>query len=702
MDADEIRKWHGIFKRDDELFEIRLLGDRTYSGYFYDVEQAIERLKPFDNYNIYYSINEVKRACASRSQFNCFQQVKGTATSEQDIEHRWWLPIDVDCDRPSGVSSTDGEKKLAHDKAIDIFKFLRSNGFSEPVVCDSSSGYHLFYPIDIENTQESKQVIKSFLETLANNFTDNQVKVDVVLHDPNRIIRLPGTYGRKGRSTEERPHRLAKILSVPKEIVRMGLAQISSFNKKYEIQHEQPQYQFGRYNNESFDVRTFISNNGIEVDKEVRMPNGGTKFILKECPFDSGHKSPDSAIFVMPNGAIAFKCFHNSHSNLTWKDLRLKYDPNAYDHKQQIQQPYRLNNPTIVQQPLPQPVIKPETAELGKKWLSMKDIKKVNINEIEHFKTGFTDLDRMIKGLFLCELTIISGSNGSGKSSWLDTLILNCIQQGYKCALWSGELRPDVLKAWIHTVAAGKEFLRSSINQDYWYVPNNISEKIDKWLDGKFFLYNNEYSNKWEQIFNDMKELLAVGVKVFILDNLFSLDIDIFNGDSNNKQRELINQICEFIKKEKIHLILVAHPRKTTSFIRKNDISGTGNITNAADNVFIIHRVNNDFINTGKDFFGVKTISQFENFGNVIEVAKNRMMGVQDYLVGMYYEIESRRFKNAEDEIVVYGWRDDIGTEQKMFQKPSQEFRPFEHQKPYNWQSNDPFDPNIPNDDYQF
>ena len=129
MNVDEIRKWHKTFKRDDELFEIRLLGDRTWSGYFYDVEQAIEKLQPFDNLNIYFSVNEVKRACASRSQFGQFQQVKGTATSKQDIEHRWWIPIDVDCERPSGVSSTDEEKSLAHKKAGDIYRFLKANGF---------------------------------------------------------------------------------------------------------------------------------------------------------------------------------------------------------------------------------------------------------------------------------------------------------------------------------------------------------------------------------------------------------------------------------------------------------------------------------------------------------------------------------------------------------------------------------------------
>ena len=47
------------------------------------------------------------------------------------------------------------------------------------------------------------------------------------------------------------------------------------------------------------------------------------------------------------------------------------------------------------------------------------------------------------------------------------------------------------------------------------------------------------------------------------------------------------------------------------------------------------------------------------------------MMGTQDYLVGMYYEIESRRFKNSNDEKRIYGWRDDIGVQTDMFDEPA-------------------------------
>lgn len=667
MDANEIRKWHSVFKRDDELFEVRILGDRTWSGYFYDVEEAIKQLAPFDNANIYYSINEVKKACASRAQFNCFKQVKGTATSKQDIEHRWWLPIDVDCERPSGVSSTNDEKAKAHKKAQDVFRFLRDNGFSTPSVCDSSSGYHILYPIDLDNTQESEDVIKEFLEILSNNFTDEHVKIDVVLHDANRILRLCGTFGRKGRSTEDRPHRMAKILSFPKQAVRMTIAQLKAFNDKYRIKVEQQQRKYNGDRREEFDLRAFIRKHNIEIAKEVPISGGGTKFVLAHCPFDEGHKAPDSALFELPNGAIAFKCYHNSCSHYDWKAFRLHFEPDAYNKPSQQQ--YRQYVPQVIPQK-PKYQIKEEIPELGEKWLSLSDIQKVDLTQLEKVKTGFVELDKKIGGLYMSEVTVLSGSNASGKSSWLNSLLLNIVQQGYKIALWSSELRADILKTWIQMVAAGRSRLNESkFEQGRYYVPDIVGNKIDQWLDGKFFIYNNGYGTKAEQILNDMQILLNAGIKVFALDNLMSMDVDLFDGDKNAKQKELILRIKDFAMTNQVHIILVAHPRKVITFLRKNDISGTGDITNAVDNVFIIHRVNEDFLHAIKEFFGAQAMARYDTFGNVLAVEKNRMYGVADFMCGFVYESESRRFLNYGGENVVYDW--DRQPQQTYIQPPT-------------------------------
>ena len=221
-------------------------------------------------------------------------------------------------------------------------------------------------------------------------------------------------------------------------------------------------------------------------------------------------------------------------------------------------------------------------------------------------------------------------------------------------------------------VAAGKKNLRlSSYGDGKYYVPNDIGERIYAWMDGRFFLFNNEYGNTWAEIKHDMTQLLKAGVKMFILDNLFSLDIDLFDGDKNSKQKEVVLEIKEFAKKEQVHIILVAHPRKTIAFLRKLDISGTSDLQNAVDNILIVHRVNQDFFRVGADFFGQAYIQKFQGYGNVIEVAKNRMWGVVDFMVGLHYEIESRRFKNTIDEAIEYGWVEHAKQVDMSFTQPT-------------------------------
>lgn len=663
LNFDEIRKWHRLFRRPNELFEIRILGDKTYSGYFYDVEQAITALQPYDNFNIYYSVNEVKQACASREQFGNFRLVRGTATSKADIEHRWWIPIDVDCERPSGVSSTKEEKDKAYIKAKEVFLFLQSLGFPTPAVIDSSSGYHLYVPCDLNNDDEAELLVKKFLEILALRFNDESVKIDTVLFDANRIIRLPGSYGRKGLNTAERPHRPVWIMSEPNRNNVVGVPQLQWFKDMFEVKVDTSQRR-SRYNQsgKEFDIDEFLRDYNISVAKVVNMPGGGRKFVLTECPFDSSHKAPDSAVFEMADGSYGFKCFHNSCSQYTWRDFRLHFDPSAYDHEYNPQQPIQGQR----QAPVPKKVsLLEENPTLGNKWLSMKNIKKVNINELEGFKTGFKRLDRKIKKLFYGELTILSGTNSSGKTSWLNELALNIIQQDLSVALYSGEMNATVLKSNLQTIAAGKSVLMKASRGDYWFVPDTAAQKIDDWMENKFFLHNNNYTSKWEQILNDMKELRdKCGVRVFILDNLFSLDINIFDGDNNAKQRAFVTELTSFCKYSDCptHIILVAHPRKSIFFLRKSDISGSANISDAADNVFIIHRLNKDFKRAGSDFLGVDKIKEWcdTGYGNLIEIAKNRMMGVQDYFCGMYFDIPSRRFLNTPTEDVKYNWRTDI------------------------------------------
>lgn len=663
IDKIELKKTWDLFVGENGFTEVRILGKFQYSGYFKSFENLCSQLEPYTNMDdeqIYFVMNRISSDCYARPQCEKFVKSPKATTKDDEILQRKFLLCDFDPVRLPNISSSPEQFELAHKKAQDVYRYLRDKGFGDCVIAISGSGWHILIPVNIPCNEETDKIVKDFYTYMGSVFSDNKVEFDEKVYNRSRITKLYSTYAKKGANLPTNPWRQSKIVYIPKVLVPTPIEKIKELADLAPKEEPQvlPNRQRTLYNNNApFVLPTWLNEHAIEY--KVEKQGSSTKYVLRHCPWENTHssiKEYDCALFVDTNGKITFSCFHSHCKNKTWRDFRLFYEPNAYDTKPQQ---YQYQRQYQVQQK-PRYEIKEELPELGEKWLSMSSIKKIDLSQIESVKTGFWELDKAIVGLNMSEVTILSGSNASGKSSWLNTLLLNIVNQGTKCALWSGELRPDILKTWIQMVAAGKFNLRQSQYGDgKLYVPNGIGERIDRWTDGKLFIYNNEYGNTWEQIFHDMRELLKVGVKVFALDNLFSLNIDLLDGDKNNKQRELILQIKDFAKKNQVHIILVAHPRKVTTFLRKNDISGSSDLQNAVDDIFIIHRVNNDFFRAGAEFFGQVEIQRFQGYGNVVEVAKNRMYGIVDLMVGMHYEIESRRFKNTPEENVRYGWEDE-------------------------------------------
>lgn len=662
----QIRKWWQLFNPQGKLVEIRLLGKAAYSGYFRDIDTLIAQLRPLLDHNnyqyygamqAYFTLNEINDALYSREQHDTFVKKPKSTTSDGDITRRRMVLIDLDPSRAAGISASDDEFEKAHLKAVDVFRYLIGAGFKEPIITKSGNGWHVYLPCDMPNDEEHNELVKRFLQSLSKMFSDASVEIDEKVFNPARIDKLIGTWAKKGSDTPDRKWRIAEIVKVPADLspnddaLFQKIADLLPKEEPKVAPNRRPQYQG---NNTPFDLVTWLNEHGIKYRE--KKSGTSTLYELEYCPWVDTHsdrKKWDSALFVDNDGKITFNCTHSHCKDKTWHDVRLFYEPTAYDRP--AYQPQYA--PRIYAPQKPRYQIKEELPELGKKWLCMSDIQKVDLSSIPRIKTGINEIDRLLLGLAECEVTLLSGGNASGKSSLLNTLICNFLQQGAPSALFSGELPAHILKAWIQMVAAGKENLKlSQYGDGKYFVPNNIAKRIDDWMDGKFFLFNNEYGNTWEEVFHDMKELLKAGVKVFILDNLMALDIDLLEGDKNNKQKNLILQLKDFAKTNNVHIIIVAHPRKSLAFLRKADISGTADLTNAVDNVFIAHRVNQDFLKAGAEFYGQSQIQRYSCFGNVLEISKNRMYGVCDVLVGLHYELESRRFKNTPDENIHYGW----------------------------------------------
>ena len=658
MNEATIRQWYDIFKNNGQLVEIRILDPetkRSYSGYFKSVESILREIKKYDKCNLYFTLNAIDEACYSREQHERISTRPKSTTSDNEIVGRDWCLIDIDCEKPADTNSTDEEKNDAKQVVNAVYKFLRDEGFEKPVVCDSANGWHLCLRQAMKNTPENTETMRKFLKVLDMYFSTDKVKIDCSTFNPSRICKLYGTYSRKGSDTKERPQRCSGFVRIPEEI---KVTPNEYFEKVASYMPEPAKKdRSNNYGRDTFDLEAFLNEHNIRVTRTIESSDY-TKYVLEECPFNSAHRSPDSAVFKMRDGSFGFKCFHNSCQQYTFKDFRLKYDPSAYDRKEYGDYQFRQRQNYVRPQEAFEPV--KEDEEKGKKWLSMRDIKRVDIAELMSIPTGYHELDKKIMGLFAGELTVLSGLNASGKTSWLDCLALNVVQSGFKVAIWSGEMQDWRFQGWINQIAAGKAYVRKKQGYDnFYYTPSQYCDKIGEWLDGKLFLYNNSYGARWEQLFNDIKEIVEEkGVNLVVLDNLAALCIDSYEGEKYSKQTKFILDVKEYAKAKNIHIILVAHPRKQNDFLRKESISGTADLTNIADNLLLIHRVGNDFEKRAGEFFGVDKVRPYLEFSNIIEVAKNRQFGVVDHLVGMFFEPESRRLKNSIAEHIVYGWEE--------------------------------------------
>ena len=652
MNEIKIRKTFELLKEQNQLVEVRVITPRTnYSGYFKNIDNLVKQVKRFEEGNIYFVLNRIHEACYSREQSERFVEKAKNTTSDNDITTRDWLLIDIDPKRPSGVSSSDSEKETAKDVIRNIHSFLRDIGFTKPFVCDSGNGFHLLYRVELENTEENRVLCQAFLQVLDIYFSTPNADIDKTVFNAARITKLYGTDSKKGNNTEDRPFRESDILTIPDKI---QITPIQLIQKVVDMLPKPAEKTYkNNYGQEQFSLQDFIRQYNIPVKSEQNF-NGGTKYLLEHCLFDESHKGKDAAIIQLSNGAIAYKCFHNSCAHYSWQDVRKMYDTTAYDRP--MYEPQRL-----VSKKQELKYIKPQDAdsEKGSKFLKMSEIQNRDRSQIVSMPSKYKELDCKIIGFNKGEITLWSGKNGSAKSTIINHIAINHVQDGFRGIIYSGELPAYKMKNWIQLQAAGRQYTtQSDYNENIYFVKRSTGAKIDSWFADKLFIYNNDYGNNFEQLMSDIEEHVKLhNVDFVILDNLMALDLLTLQGDKYEQQKQFINMLCSIVRRLNIHIHIVAHPRKQVGFLRKDDISGTADLTNAVDNVIICHRNNNDYRKAIEQFFPAELIGGLTRFDNYMEVCKNRDLGVIDYFVGLYFEKESKRLLNELSENIVYDWQ---------------------------------------------
>ncbi len=230
MDDDILETFKYLYNPDD-TFEVCLIGPKVkrnrlwgneyaggknpvIAGWFDDIEKAAAIITQADKVlpiGCYCTLNPCNPALLARASNRLTTGVCRTKDSEiAEVRH---IFVDADPIRPAGISSTDAEKKAALELLRIVYQDLQKKGWEEPLVADSGNGGHLIYQVD----SDCAGLIPDFLKALNYKFSTDAVNIDTTVGNPARLVKIYGTMTRKGDSIPDRPHRIAKILNLPKK-----------------------------------------------------------------------------------------------------------------------------------------------------------------------------------------------------------------------------------------------------------------------------------------------------------------------------------------------------------------------------------------------------------------------------------------------------------------------------------------------------
>lgn len=280
--------------------------------------------------------------------------------------------------------------------------------------------------------------------------------------------------------------------------------------------------------------------------------------------------------------------------------------------------------------------------------VTLDQISDFDIYEAEKVKTGFKAIDEAIVGMVMGSLNVFTGFNGSGKSTMLNQILIGeAMAQGFKCFLFSGELTKENVRYWLMQTIANEEHYSEFTSKEgviYNKVSNSGKSLIEKYSKDKVFIYNDDYDV--ETVISKMEKMAKKkGVKVFVIDNLMTLECDKY-VDELQQQKYIIKSLKNFAKKFNVIVHLVAHPKKQQRGqigILKDDIAGTGNITNLADYVTSVIRVEEE---VKEKIVADGAISYDAEF----HVLKNRHTGKLPK-VALKFDSERKRFWSNKSEL---------------------------------------------------
>lgn len=197
-------------------------------------------------------------------------------------------------------------------------------------------------------------------------------------------------------------------------------------------------------------------------------------------------------------------------------------------------------------------------------------------------KTPWSQLNDLVGGWRLGELSIFIGQPRSGKTIMMNEIALSLMEQGKRVFILSLELTPNRLVRWIgERVYDSKEYTpgqSDSLKKDV--LKNLIINKESRQTDG-------------DQVLSMVQNVVSrYDVEYVFIDCFFRIKFATDNFFM--AQSSFVQRLHDLTKEYGLHTFLLAHSRKLENdwdIPGLYDIAGSGDISGVADNVYIVERV---------------------------------------------------------------------------------------------------------------
>lgn len=197
-------------------------------GVFNSPEALNEVLRKKRIQKAYMVLNKTSEEALERLPSNRLTKMsKGLGIKNEDITEYRFFFIDIDV---VGLREESGEKQNAsdiqHDCAREVSRqvkeYLGGLGFPDPVIIDSGNGFHVLYKLSLSVTPQHKKLIKKAICALAEKMDTAECKIDTVVADPGRKIKIPGSVNQP----DQKYTRYSFIEELPEELQTVTEAQL--------------------------------------------------------------------------------------------------------------------------------------------------------------------------------------------------------------------------------------------------------------------------------------------------------------------------------------------------------------------------------------------------------------------------------------------------------------------------------------------